>query len=442
MSVLIIEDNISLATLVGMYLTSEGIENDHAPNGYEGMQMLSEKEYEVLVTDIRMPGIDGNEVLERASKLYPDMPVIIITAHGNIPDAVEAIKNGAYDYLTKPFENEDLLNSVKNAAEVCRMRRENSRMKQYMKQSNTPNMVGKSEAFMQMLRLADTVAPTDAPVLVLGESGTGKELIAKQIHSNSSRADKPFITVNCAAVPEALFESELFGHKKGSFTSADRDYKGKILEADGGTLFLDEIGELPLSIQVKLLRFLQESEIQPVGAAIPVKVNVRVIAATNRNLKTMSEKGDFREDLYYRLNVFPVEVPPLAKRREDIRDLVELFSKKYGSKVTFSEDAMQKLINYSWTGNIRELENTVYRLCILRGNGEIDESMLPSEFCSDMLSCLDMHLPDNELNLEELEKNIVIKALEKFDGNKSKAAKYLCIPRHVLLYRLEKFDIN
>lgn len=442
MSVLLIEDNISLATLVGMYLTSEGVENDHAPNGYEGMQKLSEKRYDVLVTDIRMPGMDGNEVLERACKLYPDMPVIIITAHGNIPDAVNAIKKGAYDYLTKPFENEDLLNSIKKAEEVSRMRRENSQMKQYMIKSNTPNLVGKSEAFNNMLKLADTVAPTDAPVLVLGESGTGKELIAKQIHSRSARADKPFITVNCAAVPEALFESELFGHRKGSFTSADKDYKGKILEADGGTLFLDEIGELPLSIQVKLLRFLQESEIQPVGSAMPAKVNVRVIAATNRNLKQMAEKGDFREDLYYRLNVFPVEVPPLSKRREDIKELVELFSTKYGSKVTFSTEAMDKLMSYTWTGNIRELENTVYRLCILRGKGEIDVSMLPSEFCEDMVSCLDMHLPDNELNLEELEKNIVIKALNKFDGNKSRAAKYLCIPRHVLLYRLEKYEIN
>ncbi|ADD68732.1 two component, sigma54 specific, transcriptional regulator, Fis family [Denitrovibrio acetiphilus DSM 12809] len=442
MSILLIEDNLSLSTLVSMYLTSENIDNDTAPNGYEGLKLLSEKEYDVLITDIRMPGMSGNEVMEKAAKLYPDMPVIIITAHGNIPDAVAAIRKGAYDYLTKPFENEELLNSIKKAVEISRMRRENTRMKQYMKQSIAPKMVGKSEAFIQMLNLADTVAPTDAPVLVLGESGTGKELIARQVHSKSNRADKPFITVNCAAVPEGLFESELFGHKKGSFTSADRDYKGKILEAEGGTLFLDEIGELPQSIQVKLLRFLQESEIQPVGSATPMKVDVRVVAATNRSLKQMTEKGEFRDDLFYRLNVFPVEVPPLSKRREDIKDLVELFSAKYGARITFSEKAMEKLINYSWTGNIRELENTIYRLCILQGKGEITEDKLPAEFCSNMETCLDMHMPDKELNLEELEKNIIIKALHKFDGNKSRAAKYLCIPRHVLLYRLEKYEIN
>ncbi|PLX71733.1 MAG: sigma-54-dependent Fis family transcriptional regulator [Denitrovibrio sp.] len=442
MSVLLIEDNTSLAKLIQMLLTSEEIDNSWAPNGFEGLKMLEDKDFDVLITDIRMPGMSGNEVLEKVSKSHPDLPVIIITAHGNIPDAVAAIRNGAYNYITKPFENDDLLNSVNKAIEVCHMRRENIKLKNYLRQSIAPKLVGKSEAFRKLIQMADTVAPTDAPVLILGESGTGKELIARQIHSQSNRADKPFITVNCAAVPEGLFESELFGHKKGSFTSADRDYKGKILEAEGGTLFLDEIGELPLSIQVKLLRFLQESEIQPVGASVPVKVNVRVVAATNRNLKKMSETGDFREDLYYRLNVFPVEVPPLAQRKDDIKELVELFAAKYGSKITFSKEAMNKLINHNWTGNIRELENTVYRICILRGTGEVQPEDLPSEFSGNMVACLDMNLPDDELNLEELEKSFIVKALNKFDGNKSKAAKYLCMPRHVFLYRLEKYGIN
>lgn len=442
MSVLLIEDNVSLAKLIQMLLTSEEIDNDWASNGFEGISMLNEKDYDVLITDIRMPGMTGNQVLEKVSKSHPALPVIIITAHGNIPDAVEAIKGGAYDYITKPFENEDLLNSVNKAIEVCHMRRENIKLKNYLKDSIAPKLVGKSDVFIKMLQMAETVAPTDAPVLILGESGTGKELIARQIHSRSNRADKPFITINCAAVPEGLFESELFGHKKGSFTSADRDYKGKIMEAEGGTLFLDEIGELPLSIQVKLLRFLQESEIQPVGSAVPVKVNVRVVAATNRNLKQMSEQGSFREDLFYRLNVFPVEVPTLAQRKDDIKELVELFAQKYGSKITFSKEAMDKLINHSWTGNIRELENTVYRICILCGSGEVQVSDLPGEFSGNMAACLDMSLPDDELNLEELEKSIIKRALTKFNGNKSKAAKYLCMPRHVFLYRLEKFEIN
>ena len=442
MSVLIIEDNASLATLISMYLKSENIENDWAANGFDGLAKLAEKQYDVVVTDIRMPGISGNEVMEKALKLYPDTPVIIMTAHGNIPDAVAAIRSGAYDYITKPFENEDLLYTIKKAAEVSRIRRENLNLKKYLKESIAPKMVGKSPAYTEMIKMADTVAPTDAPVLILGESGTGKELTARHIHTMSRRAEKPFITVNCAAVPEALFESELFGHKKGSFTSADRDYKGKILEAEGGTLFLDEIGELPLSIQVKLLRFLQESEIQPVGAAIPVKVNVRVVAATNRDLKAMADRGEFREDLYYRLNVFPVEVPALAKRREDISELVELFSRKYGAKVTFAADAMDTLVNHKWTGNIRELENTVYRLCILRGSGEIQASDLPADFKGDMVSCFDMSLPEDGLNLEDLEKTIITKTLHKFSGNKSQAAKYLGMPRHVFLYRLEKFEIS
>jgi len=442
MSVLLIEDNASLAMLVSMFLTSEGVDNETASNGFEGLKKLSDGEFDVLITDIRMPGMSGTEVQEKVAKLYPDMPVIIITAHGNIPDAVAAIRNGAYDYLTKPFENEDLLNSVRKAMEICRMRRENFKLKKYLKESIAPKMVGNSPAFLKMLQLAETVAPTNAPVLVLGESGTGKELIARQIHSKSNRADKPFITINCAAIPEGLFESELFGHKKGSFTSADRDYKGKILESENGTLFLDEIGELPLSIQVKLLRFLQESEIQPVGSAIPVKVDVRIVAATNRDLKSMTETGSFREDLYYRLNVFPVEVPPLSQRKEDIKELVELFARKYGAKVTFSDEAMDKLINHSWTGNIRELENAVYRLCILRGTGEINVTDLPAEFSSNVVSCLDMNLPGDELNLEELEKSIIKKALDKFGGNKSQAAKYLCMQRHVFLYRLEKYEIS
>jgi len=442
MSVLLIEDNTSLAKLISMLLSSEDIENDCVTNGFEGMQKLAENEYDILITDIRMPGMDGLEVLDKSTKLYPDMPVIIITAFGNIPDAVSAIRNGAYDYLTKPFENEDLLNSVRKALEVRRIKKENSNLKKYLKESIAPKLVGESPAFIGMLKLAETVAPTDAPVLVLGESGTGKELIARQIHSKSNRAEKPFITVNCAAVPEGLFESELFGHKKGSFTSADRDFKGKILEAQGGTLFLDEIGELPTGIQVKLLRFLQESEIQPVGAAIPVKVDVRVVAATNRDLKDMCEKGAFREDLYYRLNVFPINIPSLSERKDDIRELAELFAAKYGSKITFSKEAMDALINHTWTGNIRELENTIYRLCIIRGAGEIQVSDLPADMSTDMVSCFDMNLPGDQLDLEELEKTIIMKAIDKFEGNKSRAAKYLCIPRHVLLYRLEKFSTN
>jgi two-component system NtrC family response regulator len=441
MSVLIIEDNVSLATLVSMFLTGEGIENEVVHNGFEGMAKLTDSEYEVLLTDIRLPKISGMEIFEKAKQLYPDMPVIIMTAFGNIPDAVAAIRSGAYDYITKPFENEDLLNAIKKAIEVSSIRKENSRLKQYMKDTNMPRMAGSSPAFQAMLRLAETVAPTDAPVLVQGESGTGKELTARYIHGKSRRADKQFVAVNCAAIPEQLFESELFGHRKGSFTGADRDYKGKIMEAEGGTLFLDEIGEMPLAVQVKLLRFLQESEIQPVGSALPVKVNTRVVAATNKDLQGMSETGAFREDLFYRLNVFPVDVPTLEQRREDIGELAELFSKKYGAKVTFSKEALAKLANARWKGNIRELENTVYRLCILKGQGEISEDEIKTD-SADLVSCMNMPLPEEGLDLEEMEKTVITRALAKFGGNKSRTAKYLNIPRHVLLYRLEKYNLE
>ncbi|TCK61024.1 sigma-54-dependent transcriptional regulator [Seleniivibrio woodruffii] len=442
MSVLIIEDNVSLATLISMYLSGEGIENEVVHNGFEGMARLNEREYDVLLTDIRLPKISGTEIFEKAKTLYPDMPVIIMTAFGNIPDAVKAMRDGAYDYITKPFENDDLLKTIKKAIEVSSIRKENSRLKQYMKDVNTPRMAGHSPAYLAMIKLADTVAPTDAPVLITGESGTGKELTARYIHGKSRRADKQFIAVNCAAIPEQLFESELFGHKKGAFTGADRDFKGRIAEAEGGTLFLDEIGEMPITVQVKLLRFLQESEIQPVGAGLPVKVNTRVIAATNKDLKSMSEKGTFREDLYYRLNVFPVEVPQLSRRREDIAELVELFSKKYGSKVTFSAEALSKLENAQWKGNIRELENTVYRICILKGQGVVAGEDVPTEASGDFAYSMNMVLPEDGLDLEEMEKTIIARALIKFGGNKSRTAKYLNIPRHVLLYRLEKYDME
>lgn len=440
MSVLIVEDNVSLASLVKMLLDSNGIETETVANGFEAIDLLIKKEYDVLVTDIRMPGMTGNEVFEKAKKLYPHMPVVIMTAFGNIPDAVEAIREGAFDYLTKPFENEDFLNTIRKALEISSVRKENQRLKNYLIESITPNMIGNSKPFREMISFADRVAPTDAPVLISGESGTGKELIARYIHTKSERADKQFITINCAAIPDALFESELFGHKKGSFTGADKDYKGKILEAEGGTVFLDEIGELPLAVQVKLLRFIQESEIQSVGEAIPKKVDVRVLAATNQNLEEMSQEGRFREDLYYRLNVFPINVPSLSERQDDLEELAVLFASKYGKKITFSEEAISKMKSYSWPGNIRELENSIYRISILKVSGEVQVSDLPQNITQSIASCFSMNLPEDELDLEELEKDIIAKALSKFDGNKSKTAKYLCVPRHVLLYRLDKFS--
>lgn len=443
MKILLIEDNVSLATLTKMQLEEEGYPVQMVHDGLEGLQMMAADPADIVITDIRLPSLSGHEILGQLQQSHPDVPVIVITAHGSIPDAVGAIKSGAYDYITKPFDSDAFLRLIAKAARYRRLQQENQQLKRYVKNSITPNIIGDSAPLKALMEMVKTVAPTDAAVLITGESGTGKELIARQIHCDSNRADKQMITVNCAAIPDHLFESELFGHKKGAFTGADKDYNGKIAEADGGTLFLDEIGDLPQTVQAKILRFLQEGEIQPVGSAQPVKMNTRILTATNTDLKQQIEDGTFREDLFYRLNVFPINVPPLRARTEDIPLLVDAFIQKYGSRhTTIATSALKQLTQYRWPGNIRELENTVYRLCILAKDTEISTVNLPSDICTEGTQCLNMELPENELNLEQLEKTIITKALEKFEGNQSQTAKYLCVPRHVLIYRLEKYGLK
>ncbi|KAA0257148.1 sigma-54-dependent Fis family transcriptional regulator [Deferribacter autotrophicus] len=443
MKILLIEDNVSLATLMKMMLEDAGYDVVHKDDGLEGLKTFEKDKFDIVITDIRLPGVDGYTILENIISKNTNIPIIIITAYGNIPDAVKAIKSGAFDYITKPFDNEEFLITVEKAAKYKMLKDENSNLKEILKNSFNVEIIGKSNAMKKVLNLAETVAPTNAPVLLVGESGTGKELIAKKIHLLSSRADKPFIAINCAAIPENLFESELFGHKKGSFTGAHKDKKGKIAEANKGTIFLDEIGEMPLNIQAKILRFLQEGEIEPVGETKAIKVDVRVIAATNRDLKSLVDKGDFREDLFYRLNVFPINLPPLRERKEDIPELINYFKTKYGFKNTkISEETLKKLKNYDWPGNIRELENLIYRLCIMAQNGIVTDDLLPPEIGDNIAKCFDLNLPDDKLDLQQLEKTLILKALNKFNGNKSKTADYLCLPRHVLLYRLEKFNIK
>lgn len=443
MNILLIEDNTSFSTILEILLGSEGYSVTTASDGLDGIKLMEKIDVDIIVTDIRMPGLNGHEVLEHIKQNTPDVPVIIMTAYGTIPDAVKAIQAGAYDYISKPFENDEFLRIIQKAENFRNMAKENAQLKQYVKDSIRPVIIGESQGLQNVMNLVDTVAVTDAPVLISGESGTGKELIARAVHSRSNRCSKQLIIVNCAAIPENLFESELFGHKRGSFTGAEKDTKGKIAEANGGTLFLDEIGELPLSVQAKLLRFLQESEIQPVGSVQPVKVNVRVVAATNRDLSAKILDGTFREDLFYRLNVFPIEIPSLKERASDIPMLIDTFILKYGNKsIRVADAVMEKLTNYNWPGNIRELENTIYRLCILATDDIINITNLPTNISADPLSCLNLNLPEDKLDLEELEKCLIIKVLNKFKGNKSKSAEYLCIPRHVFLYRLEKFDIK
>jgi two-component system NtrC family response regulator len=442
MKILLVEDNETLATLIKIMLEDEGFTIEHSNRGDKALELIVKKNYDIVITDIKLPGANGNDILDFILKNNLNSIVIIITAYGNIADAVNAIKAGAYDYIPKPFENEVLINTVKKAANFKKIENENMQLKDFVKNTFRPNLIGKSPKFKTVMNLIEKVAETDAPVLLYGESGTGKELFAKQIHYQSNRATKPFVAVNCAAIPENLFESELFGHKKGSFTGADRDKTGKIKNADKGTLFLDEIGEIPLDMQAKLLRFLQEGEIQPVGAGSLEYVNVRVIAATNKNLEILVEKGQFREDLYYRLNIFPITIPPLRERKEDIPELVDFFLKKYGYKhIQVDKDILAKLQNYDWPGNIRELENAVYRMAILAKDGRLTIDFL-NKGTDNVKSCLTLNLPNDSFDILAFEKEIILKSLEKFNGNKSKAAEYLCIPRHVLLYRLEKYEIK
>lgn len=444
MKVLLIEDNISLASIIKIMLEGEGIYVDHSEDGLKGLKLFQKNlDYDVVITDIKLPNLSGYEVFENIKKISEDIPVIIITAFGNISDAVKAIKAGAFDYIAKPFDNDEFLLTVKKALEFKRIRNENINLKNFVRSTVKPEIIGESQKIKELEDIIEKIAPTDGTVIITGESGVGKELVAREIHYKSKRSDKPFISVNCSAIPENLFESELFGYKKGAFTGADTDKKGKIQVADGGTIFLDEIGELPFNVQAKLLRFLQEGEIEQLGFSKPVKVDVRVISATNKDLKERVKEGKFREDLYYRLNVFPIYVPPLRERKEDIPLLIKHFMNKYGYKsVKINETVMGKLIEYNWPGNIRELENIIYRLCVMSKDKEIKEEDLPTEIRIQNVKGLNITLPEDTLNLEELEKYIILSALKKFNGNKSKTAEYLGVPRHILLYRLEKYDLE
>ncbi|TYB32974.1 MAG: sigma-54-dependent Fis family transcriptional regulator [Flexistipes sinusarabici] len=444
MNILLIEDNESLAMLIRMMLEDEGYEITYCSRGDSALEKFEKGKFDIIITDVKLPGVNGHEILHRVLSDDPDALVIVITAYGNISDAVKSIKAGAFDYIAKPFENEDLLHTVNKAARYKELKQENTNLKNYVRDSLKPQIIGNSRKMQEVLNLVGKVANTEAPVLLLGESGTGKELVAREIHFRSMRNNNPFVSINCAAIPENLFESELFGHKKGAFTGADRDKKGKITQANKGTIFLDEIGELPMdSLQAKLLRFLQEKEIEPVGSSSVEKVDVRVIAATNRNLAEMVRKNTFREDLYYRLNVFPLEIPPLRERKDDLQSLCDFFLKKYGFKnAVLDKEILQKLSAYNWPGNVRELDNIIYRMTILSKNGQLDPSVIPGSENNDIRSCLDLDLPDDYFDLVNFEKNIILRALEKFDGNKTQVAKYLCIPRHVLLYRLEKYGIK
>jgi two-component system NtrC family response regulator len=367
-----------------------------------------------------------------------------MTAFGTVDVAVEAMKAGAYDYITKPFNRDALKLTVKKALQFSGLAEENRRLKSELSdKADFRTIVGSSKEMEKVFEVIRKVADTEAAILITGESGTGKELVARSIHANSSRRDAPFVAINCAAIPADLLESELFGHVKGAFTGAVRDKSGKFQVAEGGTLFLDEVGELPLELQPKLLRALQEKEIEPVGGTKIQKLDVRIVSATNLNVDKAIADGAFREDLYYRLSVIPIHLPPLRERRKDIPLLIRYFCAKHGSeKVTFDKDALDTLVMYPWPGNVRELENTIERLLIMRDSDEISFDELPEKLLANSSTASAVvRLPDDGYPLEQLEREVVVEALERNGWNQTAAARFLRIPRHTLIYRIEKYGI-
>jgi two-component system NtrC family response regulator len=444
--ILLADDDAALRRVIQFKLKQMGYDVTVAADGEEALAILKNNRFDLLLTDMRMPKLNGIELLERAKQVQPELEVILITAYATISQAVQAVKLGAFDYLTKPFEDEQLYVAIDKALRFRKLEDENKQLKgklagkEYLKR-----IVGVSRPFKELMETVEKIAPTDATVLLSGESGTGKEVIARTIHYKSLRSDRDFIAVNCAAIPKELIESELFGHVKGAFTGAVRDKKGKFELADGGTLFLDEISELGIELQAKLLRVIQEREIEPVGSEKKTAIDVRIIAATNINLKERVSTGKFREDLYYRLNVIPLHVPSLRERREDIPVLVKEFLHKFGrgQKIEIDAELMEALENYDWPGNIRELENLIERMVILRKKDKLTLADLPDDFATERAVGPAETTPvalDN-LTFHEAEKKLIVDALNKSSWNKSKAAKRLNIPRHVLIYRMKKYGI-
>ena len=447
--ILVVDDDASQRRLIEFWLKEEGYSVTTASDGNAGLQAFEDKSPALVIADIRMPGLSGLELLGRLKALNADTPVILVTAFGTVSDAVEAMKLGAADYVLKPLNPEELKVNVQRALEHQKLLDENRYLRDFADTAfRFENLVGASKKIRDVFDVALQVARRDSTVLLTGESGTGKELLAKAIHQNSLRPSKPFITINCGAIPENLIESELFGHRKGSFTGAVADRVGKFEAANEGTVFLDEIGELPVNLQVRLLRVIQEREIDKIGHPKPIPVNVRIIAATNRDLRTLIEDGQFREDLFYRLSVVTIELPPLRERRDDIPPLVQHFLKKHCERYhlpvpSVTDEALELLTRYEWPGNVRELENVIEHAVVLGRTDLIRTEDLPSHIrhAKSQISSIGLRLPDEGISLEEVEKEILVLALEKHHWNQTRAARYLNISRKTLIYRMEKFGL-
>jgi DNA-binding NtrC family response regulator len=448
--ILLVDDEKSVRTTLSLMLQRIGYQVEEALNGQEALDKIKNHYYDLVITDLKMEPVDGMEVLRQVRALHPSTEIVVMTAYSTVESGVEAMKLGAYDYIQKPFDKDEFLIVVKMALERKQLITAVEHLQSELREKyRFENIVGNSNAMMDVLSMVSKVAKTDSTVLITGESGTGKELIAKATHLNSRRKNRSFITINCGALPENLQESELFGHVRGAFTGAIKDKRGLFQEANGGTLFLDEIGETALSTQVKLLRFLQDGEIRRVGENEPLYVDVRLIAATNKDLRKLLEAGTFREDLYYRLNVIPIDLPALRDHTDDIPLLIDHFLKSYAERTkksnpSISPEAMKCLMQYDWPGNVRELENVIERAMILAPRNVIAPEDLPITIMENKHKRIaePVVIPGTEQTLEELEKKHILLMLEKYEWNQKKASDILGISTTTLWRKLKLYGIE
>ncbi len=444
--ILVVEDEEKLRRVVELQLVSAGFDVDKAATAEDALKFVDRAD--LVLTDLRLPNMDGLQFLGQVRRQNGQVPVIIMTAYGSVETAVEAMKAGATDFLLKPFSLDHLMQVVNKALEVRALRDENRLLKEQLgRRYEYDNIIGRSEPMQEIFATIERVAPTRATVLLAGESGVGKDLIARAIHFHSPRRDRPLVKINCTAIPENLMESELFGYEKGAFTGAVAAKPGKFEQADTGTVFLDEIGDVPAVIQVKLLRILQEREFERLGSNVTRHIDVRVVAATNQDLRAALEQGTFREDLYYRLNVVPINIPPLRERKQDIAYLANHFLRKLapdaGSQVEgITDTAMEKLLNYHWPGNVRELENVIERALILCRGKQLDAADVKLETAPRPRNQPDQHFLPEGMTLDQYEQEIIREALRRADGNKSHAARLLGLTRNALRYRLTQMGLE
>lgn len=446
--IMVIDDEESMCRFMQIMLQKEGYDVTSTVSSKEALDEIKNENYDLVIADLMMPEMNGLELLSRAKSIQPQINFIVMTAYASVDSAIEALKKGAFDYITKPFKVDEIKIAIKKSLEQKKIAEENIELKRQLKKEfGLHSLMGNSPEMIQLKRLVERVADTDSTILIQGESGTGKELVAKAIHQLSRRADQPFITINCATLPEALLESELFGHVKGSFTGAVKDKEGLFQVANQGTFFMDEVGVTTPAIQVKLLRVLEERQFTPVGGTKPVEVDVRLIAATNTNLEEEVKIGNFRSDLYYRLNVIPIQIPPLRERKGDTELLIRYFVKKYCDKLGVEEkeiasESLQSLVSYSWPGNVRELENTIERAVLLTSEKVINQNSLPQNVVENRPLGLVKSTEPEIPTLETIEKAYILWVLNQTDWQKTKAAQFLGIDTSTLYRKIERYNLK